>query len=249
MKNNKFRNLLAFLTFLIFANSVSASDPTKARERAIVLNKVVFEKSEIENPPLRMVEFGIRYMPTFSGLDLNAYNGDVVKGKVTLRQGFGVLLGLNLNNHIGVQGEINYYKVSQNFRDLNLDNEINIKYINIPVLLSINTNKAMRVNLNVVAGPQFGINVGSNIKTTGTGDGENIRAVAAVKKGDIGLAYGAGLEFALNENHTARLDLGYRGFYGMVNMNASNSGSDTYNVIVKASRKTNAVYIGLTLLF
>ena len=64
-----------------------------------------------------------------------------------------------------------------------------------------------------------------------------------------GVAYGAGLEFALDKAHTVRLDLGYRGFYGLVDADGYKSNADTYNVIVTAKRKTNGAYIGFTVLF
>ena len=198
---------------------------------------------------LRVGEFGIRYMPTFSSLDLRTYNGNVIKGSVTMQHGFGAMLAINFSKHIGFQGEVNYNQVSQSYKDVSLDRKINIRYLNIPLLFSLNTNKASRVNLNIVAGPQFGINVGSSMKTTGTENTGTLQAVVAVKKGDVGLAYGAGLEFALNANHSCRLDLGYRGFYGVVDMDSSSSDSNTYNVIVKASRKTNGAYIGFAFLF
>jgi opacity protein-like surface antigen len=198
---------------------------------------------------LRRGEFGVRYMPTFSELNLKASNDDVINGSVSISQGFGMMLGVNLSKHFGIQGEVNYYQVSQSFRDQDLNNEVKIRYLNIPLLLSLNTNKENRVNLNVVAGPQFGLNVGANIKSIGTGNMDNVDAVVAVKKGDVGIAYGAGLEFALNMNHSIRLDLGYRGFYGLVDIDAKKTGDNTYNVIAKAARKTNAVYAGLTFLF
>jgi outer membrane autotransporter protein len=197
----------------------------------------------------RVVEFGIRYMPTFSSLDLKNYNGDVVVGTANMQQGFGVMLGMNVSPHVGFQGEINYNQVSQSYKDVNLDRVVKIRYLNIPLLLSLNTNKAAPVNLNIVVGPQFGINVGSKMTESGNGNTTNLQAVVAVKKGDVGLAYGAGLEFALNPDHTCRLDVGYRGFYGLVDMNANSVGSDSYNVIVKASRKSNGAYIGLAFLF
>lgn len=198
---------------------------------------------------LRRGEFGIRYMPTFSSLKLKTSNDDVINGSVYLSHGFGIMLGVNLSKHFGIQGEVNYYDVTQSFRDQDMTNEVEIRYLNIPLLLSLNTNKENRVNLNVVAGPQFGLNVGANVKSTGTGNIDNVDAVVAVKKGDVGFAYGAGLEFALNSNHSIRLDLGYRGFYGLVDIDADKTGDNTYNVIAKASRKTNAVYVGLTFLF
>jgi opacity protein-like surface antigen len=198
---------------------------------------------------LRKVEFGLRYMPTIASIDFKAYNNDVVKGSVSFNQGFGIMLGFNLSKHFGVETEVDYYQVSQSFRDLDLSNKVNIKYFNIPVLLSLNTNRESRVNLNLVAGPSFGINAGASIKSSGTSNTENVRAIAAVKKGDIGFAYGAGLEFALNSNHTVRLDIGYRGFYGLVKIDANKASDNTYNVIANVSRKTNAAYAGITFLF
>jgi hypothetical protein len=46
-----------------------------------------------------------------------------------------------------------------------------------------------------------------------------------------------------------RLDIGYRGFYGMVDINATKTDNNTYNVIAKASRKTNVLYAGLAFVF
>lgn len=198
---------------------------------------------------LRRTEFGIRYMPTISSIDLKTYNNDIIKGSVSINHGFGIMVSFNLTKHFGIQGEVNYYQVSQTLRDLDLSNEVNIKYLNVPVLLSINTNKEKRLNFNLVAGPQFGINAGAKIKSTGTVNPENVRAVVALKKGDVGIAYGAGFEFAVNNSHTVRLDFGYRGFYGMVDINASKTADNTYNLVAKASRKTNVIYAGVAFLF
>ena len=227
MRKIIFITSIAFLLPLLFAGNTTAQD----------------------NVDLKRGEFGIRYMPTFSSIDLKAFNNDVIQGSVSMNHGFGVMMGFNLGKHFGFQGEVNYYEVSQSYRDLDLNNKVNIKYLNIPMLLSLNTNKEKRVNLNVVAGPQFGINVGASLKSTGTGNPDNVHAVVAVKKGDIGFAYGAGLEFAINRNHTIRLDAGYRGFYGLVDINASKTDNNTYNVIAEASRKTHAAYAGFTFLF
>lgn len=200
------------------------------------------------NSPLRRVEVGVRFLPTYTSLDLRTSNGDVVYGSTNMKRGFGVNLGLNLTSHLGLQGEINYNQVSQSYKDVAVSREVTVRYLNVPLLLSLNTNKTSRINLNFVAGPQFGFNVGTSMNTIGT---ENIayRGIVSVKKGDVGFAYGAGLEFALNVNHTIRLDLGYRGFYGLVDMKASTSDTNTYNVIVKSTRHSNGGYVGLSFLF
>lgn len=204
-----------------------------------------------ERPPLRRGELGIRYMPTFASLALRNYNGDVIQGELTMNQGFGFMLGVNLSKNVGLQAEISYLDISQKFKDKNLNRQVNVSYLNIPVLLSLNTDKTRIVNLNFVAGPQFGVNLGSSINTTGDEDTETVRATIGAKGRDVGVAYGTGLEIALNRMHTARLDFGYRGFYGLVDGAASQSSKnpDTYNVLVKASRQTHAGYVGLTLCF
>jgi hypothetical protein len=269
MKKSLLKNIGLFSTALLFTGLGFSQDTVKVIERNTihdtniihdtvvkavpqvpVHDTVVKLKSEKEKPSLRVGEFGIRYMPTFSSMNLRTYNGDVVEGSATMSHGFGVMLALNLGHNVGLQAEVNYYETSQSYKDRNLDRVVGISYLNIPLMLSLNTDKTMPVNLNVVAGPQFGINVGSSIKTTGGNDNsDSLRAVIAVKQGDVGLAFGAGLEFALNKDHTCRLDLGYRGFYGLVDMNGGSTGNNTYNVVVKASRKTNGAYIGFTFLF
>jgi hypothetical protein len=194
-------------------------------------------------------EFGIRYMPTFTAMDFKTYDGGVVQASATMSNGFGVMMAFNLSSHVGLQGEINYYEANQSYVDRSINYEVKIQYLNVPLLLSLNTDKSMPVNLNFVAGPQFGFNVGSSVNSSGSEGSDTLNIVAAVKPADIGFAYGAGLEFALNSGHSIRLDVGYRGFYGLVDMNSTSTGSDSYNIIVSTSRKTNGGYLGLTFLF
>lgn len=209
------------------------------------------EEPKKERPDLKRGEFGFRYMPTFSSLALRTYNGEVVQGQLTMSHGYGVMMGLNFSKNVGLQAEINYNEISQKYKDRGLERQVNVSYLNIPVMLSLNTDKTMPVNLNFVAGPQFGLNVGSSVKTSGNASADTLKATVGVKQGDVGFAYGAGLEFALNRAHTLRLDAGFRGFYGFVDMSASNTSNnpDTYNILVKASRKTYAGYLGLTFCF
>lgn len=168
-----------------------------------------------------------------------------------MSHGWGVMVGFNFSRHVGIVGEVNYNQINQKFKDRNLDRRVSVSYLNIPVMLSLNTNKEAPVNLNFVVGPQFGLNLGASVSGDDGGNADSVRAVVGVKSGDIGAAYGAGLEFALNREHTLRLDLGFRGYYGLVDMRGSQSSSnpDTYNVLLRASRKTYAGYIGLTFLF
>lgn len=204
-----------------------------------------------ERPPLRHGEFGVRYMPTFTTMRFRNQFDNEIQGDVAMSHGFGIMLGANLSKNIGLQVELSYLEVSQKYKDQNLDRKVDVSYLNIPVLLSLNTDKTRIVNLNFVAGPQFGVNLGSSISSSGTGDTETIQATVGAKGTDIGVAYGTGLEIALNRMHTVRLDFGYRGFYGLVDGNADQTAKnpDTYNVLIRTSRQTQGAYAGLTLCF
>ncbi|MDI1354169.1 MAG: porin family protein [bacterium] len=249
MKTHTIKNLLTICTTLLIVNTNSAQSAFRAEEPQLTHSAIIKSQSADDDIPLRGFEFGVRYMPTFSTLNLTAYDGSVIHGTATLSHGFGLMLGFNLSKHVGIVGELDYLQVSQNYVDRNLSNSLKVKYINIPVLLSLNTNKKGVVNLNVVAGPQFGYNVGSNLNTTGHESTDTLRAVVAVKQSDIGIAYGIGLELALNTAHTFRFDGGYRAFYGLVDTHSMTIANGTYNVNVDPSRKNFGFYAGLTFLF
>jgi hypothetical protein len=188
-------------------------------------------------------------MPTFAKLDLKTYDGGTSVGSAKINHGFGIMLAYNLGKNVGLQGEINYYALNQKYVDRSLNREVEVKYLNIPLMLSFNTNKTMPINFNVVVGPQFGLNIGSSVSDNGVISSDTLQAVVAVKTGDVGFAYGAGFEFAANKAHTIRFDVGYRGYYGLVDMDGTKTGTDNYNVILKTSRKTYGGYIGFTFLF
>ncbi len=199
---------------------------------------------------VRKTELGFRYYPTFSALRVRTYDNQTVDGKLTMSNGFGAFIGHNFNHHVGLILEVDYNQVSQKYKDRNLDRRVNVSYLNVPILLSLNTDKAKCVNWNFVAGPQFGLNIGSDVSEA---PGDTVRATVAAKGGDVGLAYGTGLEIALNREHTVRLDFGYRGFAGLVDMAAqqtsSTNNSASFNVLMSARRNYHAGYIGLTFMF
>jgi opacity protein-like surface antigen len=201
--------------------------------------------------PLNVVELGVRFMPTFSSFNMKTSSSGTVKGEATLGYGVGALLGINFTNHIGIQGEIIYNSLSQKYVDQNLEREIKVSYVNVPLLLSLNTGKSDRVNLNVVFGPQFGINVGSSISGSTGALSDSLQSVIAIKKVDFGFAYGAGLEFALNPLKTIHLDFGFRGVYGFVNVSNTSAAvpNKSYYAIDNATVKTYSGYLGITFLF
>jgi opacity protein-like surface antigen len=222
------KKLLILIGLLYLSSNILCAQETNTIKTEVV----------VEAPSLHRVEFGLRFMPTFSKFDIETTNGNTLKAEITLGYGVGAMAAFNFSKHIGIQGEAIYNALSQKYTDQEVDRKITVNYMSIPIMLSLNTGKSRPVNLNAVIGPQFGINVGS--KATGPAV-DTVITVVAAKRNDIGLAYGAGLEFALNSKRNVRLDLGYRGLYGFSNVNRNGESS----VLVR----TDAGYIGLSLLF
>lgn len=208
------------------------------------------ENSQDEYVQLRG-EVGLRFMPTLSNVDLQTSSGGTVSGEATLGFGFGLIAGYYFSDYIGVQAELIYSTITQKTRDQDREYKINLRYVNIPLMLSLNTGKSKFVNLNVVGGPQVGFNVGSSLASSGPIDTTSSNPVLSVKKGDIGLAYGVGVDFGLNPDRTLRLALGYRAVLGLLDISNDNNSTTTnsYYILDRAHVNTKAAYIGVSLLF
>jgi hypothetical protein len=189
-------------------------------------------------------------MPTLSAFDLKTSSGGTVSGEAKLGYGIGGLIGVNITKHVGVQGELIYSAVSQKYTEQNVERQVNLRYFNIPLLVSLNTGKSKMVNLNIVAGPQIGVSAGSSLKISG-GEVSSPAAILAVKKGDLGFAYGAGLDFGINSMRNIRFDVGFRGVLGLLDIsdNSNTLATDSYFILDRTHVKTNAIYVGLSFLF
>jgi len=196
-------------------------------------------------------EFGLRFMPTFSALNIKTSDGGTIKGNLTMGYGGGIFLGYHFSDHVGVQGEIIYSALAQKYKEEDIDREILLRYVNIPLLLSLNTGKTQPFNFTVVAGPQIGFSIGSKLSASGGGGTTGGEAVLAVRKGDLGVAYGAGVDFGLNQASTLRLGIGFRGVLGLIDISDSskNSSTDDYYILDKNRMRTYAGYIGVSYLF
>jgi hypothetical protein len=238
------KNYLLISTCLLILSPVTL---LKAQETSETTETM--ENTEIHS--YKTVELGIRYMPTVSAFQIQTYSGGTVKGQATFGHGYGGMMALNFSNHFGFQGELIYYDLSQKYKDQDLNREINVKYLNLPLMLSLNTGKSNPVNLNFVFGPQFGLNLGSEIKRSGGSNTDTFTYVLATKQNDFGIAYGGGFEFMLNEFKTIRLDLGFRGVHGFMNIHKTSSleSETTVYIIESAKVRTKSLYFGLSFLF
>jgi len=190
--------------------------------------------------------FGIEYLPTFAKFDVKNVSGGVYKTTAVLGTGFGAQLGFNVTNHFGLQGEVLYSAIAQKFNDEeNIEHRVELSYLNVPLLIALNTNVSVPVNLNVVIGPQIGINTGSKIEGEGSGGIDTFQAVLAVKPADLGFAYGAGLDFNLSK--ALALGIGFRGVYGLIDISDQSKSitTDQYYLLDRSHVKTYSGYVGL----
>lgn len=208
------------------------------------------ETEPTPDPIGKRLEFGARFMPTIASFDMKTSEGNTIKGEGKFGYGIGGFIGYNLAKHAGIQAEALYFSISQTNTDQGVTRKVDLKYLNIPLLLLLNTSKAKPINLSVVVGPQIGLSAGSNVKTTG-GDGSTTQeAVVVVKKGDLGFAYGAGLDFGINTKKTVRLGIGFRGVYGLLDISddSQTTSGESYLILDKTHITTYSGYVGLSIL-
>ncbi len=98
------------------------------------------------------VEFGFRYMPTLSNLNLKTLSGATIQGEATYDFGEGIFLGINFSKHVGFQVEAIYSSVVQKYQEPDFEQDIRMRDVNIPLLLSLNTSKSKAINLGIVGG-------------------------------------------------------------------------------------------------
>jgi hypothetical protein len=234
MKNlSKITILLSIVVTILFLTTTSA-------------NAQMFPKHEYK----KTFEFGVRFLPTISDFEMQTSEYNKVTGEIVVGYGFGAFISYNPFQFFGFQTELNYTSVSRKYTIGNLSRVVNLQYVSIPLLLSFNTNKNSAVNFNLVVGPQIGINTGSTIYTSGSDPVYNGIPIISIKKGDLGLAYGLGFDFGLNDLKTVRFGLGFRGVLGLFNVsnNYELPGVNSFYIIKNSTVHTYTAYVGFSIL-
>ena len=197
----------------------------------------------------KKVDLGFHILPKFSGFNLKTSFDSSVNGEVTIGYGFGTAVGFNFSDYVGIQAEVLYSSIAQKYTGEGIAQRIKLKYINIPLLLSLNTGKSKRVNVNVVVGAQVGISVGSSLCTLDSLGINNTKAVLPIMKGDVGVAYGAGIDFRLNSSRTFRLSIGFRNIYSLVDISSNRLAVDSYYILDRTHLNLYSAYAKLLFLF
>lgn len=241
-------NIIAQVPYNVYGNEKKSNlfaSSVKMSKKQHSLHALKVEEGDDNNSSTGLY-VGFRFMPTFTVLDYAQVDNSTVETTMVLGYGFGGLIGVAVSDNVGIQAEVIYSALAQKYKEGDRTRTIKLNYINIPLLLVLNTGLDKPVNLNVAVGPQLGLNVGSSIDGSADGSGtDTVHAVLAVKKGDIGVAYGAGLDFG---SGNMKFCVGFRGVFGLVDIsdNSHNKETNDYYVLDKAHVKTYAGYVGIT---
>jgi opacity protein-like surface antigen len=193
---------------------------------------------------------GGRLLATVAYFKVYNYDGGAYSTTAVVSYGGGGLIGTNFGRNVGMQLEVLYSPLAQKYKDQDLERTLHVTYLNIPLLLMLNTDVTKPVNLNICAGPQLGLNTGSRIESDYIGNNtEAVNGVLAVKGSDIGIAFGAGLDF--NIANAVTLNLGYRGVYGLLDISDRSKTITTneYYLLDRSTVRTHSAYAGLNILF
>ena len=126
------------------------------------------------------------------GLNFANISGDDAEYNSSL-MGFAIggFITYNLNDKMSIQPELYYtmkgYKIEMDFFGLNLDFDVNLNYLEIPVLFKYHFMADNSFNPAVYAGPYLGILLSAEA------DGEDIKD--GTKSTDFGLCFGLGGEY------------------------------------------------------
>ncbi|CAN5527586.1 hypothetical protein BH11BAC1_BH11BAC1_25440 [soil metagenome] len=196
--------------------------------------------------------FGARALVTLTSLRVKSIDNSTIATDFIVGYGGGGVIGVNFSKNLGLQAEVLYSMLAQKYKDNDqIERNLKISYLNIPLLFVLNTDVSRVVNLNVCAGPQLGINTGSSLKTesSNSDNADTVHAVLAVKTADFGFAYGIGVDFMLAPS--LKLSIGYRGVQGLVDVSdkSKNTTNNDYYILDRAHVNTYSGYAGLAICF
>jgi len=219
--------------------------------KSVVVSVIFFLILNCGYVDAQKTEFGIRFMPTLSGFNINTPTGSSFEGKVKNGYGVGVLLGYNFTNYISVQGEVSYESLEQKNSDEKYNWDMHIKYFNMPIFLVFNTGKDKILNFKFLFGPQFGLVLSHTFQVTENNTMKVTEPYIKVRDGDIGIGYGIGGDWKINKANNVRVNFGVRGVFGSIDHADSRLINDpaSFYMVDRPNVKTYTAYLGLTWLF
>jgi len=208
------------------------------------------EPAKKEDSEWKGFHIGAVVQGTFTDLKVDGSNGTVNTSYV-VGYGGGGYIGYFFSSHTELRVEMLYSSLAQELTENDVKRQLNLSYLNFPLLFALHTGYDKAVSFNITAGPQIGINLGSELEGSGSDGIDTVQATVNVKPADIGIAYGAGLDFGFGAERLIHLNVGFRGVYGLVDISdeSKNTTTDNYYILDRASLKTYSGYAGISVKF
>ena len=144
------------------------------------------------------------------------FEGDSANVSFDRRTGFvgGLFVVVPAKGRVALQAEALFSQKGAKINESGATGKVELDYLDIPLLLRVSS-PAAPVSFHVFAGPSFGVRLRAH--STGTFEGQTSDEDISdqVKRGDVGLVAGAGLDFG-------RLTIDGRETWGMSDINKEN---------------------------
>lgn len=203
--------------------------------------------------PLQKHEISICYNSIYTVW--NTKTPDDMKQYGEPKPGFGIsfLFSKIMNRYINIQTGIMYHEMSYGLPiEKHKDYQLHLTNLQIPLLAVFNTDKFCCINYSIFVGPQFTYNLSSSYipPESALALRDTTHVILSVSPGDIGIAYGAGGDIAINKAKTMRIDIGYRGSLGFTDRSGNLEEANQVNIIPQRTTiNTFGGYLGFKMIF
>jgi len=191
--------------------------------------------------------FGIKYQPNISSVQ-NADFADStnLSLKNTFAQGGGVSLAFNVFDNLGVQAEALYSEQGQKFSGQDTAGKLynsflKLTYINVPLLIRLNSNTRKTVSFHITGGIQMGLLYGAGLVVTRVDGAQTTGVASTFKTVDMAVVYGGGFDINLAEYF--HINIGLRLSDGLVDI--GKPGNEIFNSTPTFNKNTS-IYARIT---
>lgn len=193
---------------------------------------------------------GVIGQATFTNVKVKSENSSISTSYV-VGYGAGGFIGYFFNQNAELRIEGLYSSLAQEISVNGSKSTLNLSYINFPLLFGFHTSYNKPISFNIMAGPQLGINTASSVDVDGNSEIDTVNATINIKPADIGIAYGAGIDFGFGPERLLHLNVGFRGVYGIVDIgeDSNNNTTSAYYILDRSKLKTYSGYAGLSYKF
>jgi outer membrane protein with beta-barrel domain len=137
------------------------------------------------------VHGGFKAGVNFANLDLGASdapNVDIHTGAV-----FGGFVEWPVGARVSIQPEVLLANKGASIKDSDVTASVRLKFVEVPVLVSIEAARSRSTSLHVFGGPSFGFRTSAKVKAEAAGLSEEQDIKDQVEAFDFGIAFGAGI--------------------------------------------------------